>query len=122
MDIPSFDSAMSKVVPGTFVPDMGVSNAPKTSPLPDEAAGGVGAVTGAGATQSFSDTLKGMLSDVNEKVNTSDQNSRDLAQGKTNDISKVVTSVEEANLAMQFTLSMRNKLLESYQEISRMTV
>jgi flagellar hook-basal body complex protein FliE len=119
MDIPSFGSAMNKVVPGTFVPDIGTSNAPKTTPLPDDSVSGV---AGAAGTPSFSDTLKGMLSDVNDKVNTSDQNTRDLAAGKTNDMTKVVTSVEEANLAMQFTLSMRNKLLESYQEISRMTV
>ena len=121
MDIPSFGSAMSKVVPGTFVPDLGTDSAPKTTPLTGDAAA-LGGVTGAAGTASFSDTLKGMLSEVNDKVNTSDQNSKDLAMGKTNDISKVVTSVEEANLAMQFTLSMRNKLLESYQEISRMTV
>ncbi len=121
MDIPSFGSAMSKVSPGTFAPDMAPGNAPKTSPL-DDTAGGVGAVTGAAATPSFSDTLKGMLSDVSDKVNAADQNSKDLAMGKTNDISKVVTSVEEANLAMQFTLSMRNKLLDAYQEVSRMSV
>jgi len=119
MDIPSFSSSMSKVVPGTFVPDIGTSNAPNTIPLPDGAAGGV---TGAAPAQSFSDTPKGMLSEVKDKVNISDQNTRDLASGKTNDMTKVVTSVEEANLAMQFTLSMRNKLLESYQEISRMSV
>src|SRR5437660_2510147 len=109
MDIPSFGNSMSKVVPGTFVPDIGTSNAPNTAPIPGGEAGGV---TGAAGTASFSDTLKGMLSDVNDKVNISDQNTRDLASGKTNDMTKVVTSVEEANLAMQFTLSMRNKLLE----------
>ncbi|MDP9017698.1 MAG: flagellar hook-basal body complex protein FliE [Candidatus Eremiobacteraeota bacterium] len=117
MDIPSFDSVMSKVSPGTFVPDMG--SAPKTTELPGDAAA-IGATTP--ATASFGDTLKGLLHDVSEKVNTSDANSRDLAMGKTNDIGKVVTSVEEANLAMQFTMAVRNKLMESYSEISRMSV
>jgi flagellar hook-basal body complex protein FliE len=34
----------------------------------------------------------------------------------------VITSVEEANLSMQFTLAIRNKLLDAYTEISRMQV
>lgn len=116
MDIPSFNSAMSKVVPGTFVPDIGTA-APKTTPIPDG-----GAAPGAEAVTSFKDTVKGLLNDVSDKVNLSDQNTRDLAAGKTNDINKVVTSVEEANLSMQFTMAIRNKLMEAYSEISRMQV
>ena len=117
MDIPSFGNAMSKVQPGTFVPDLPTTGAPKVTPLPEDAA-----AVSQPSTASFADTLKGMLNDVNDKVVTSDQNAKDLAMGKTNDLNKVVTSVEEANLSMQFTMAIRNKLMESYQEISRMTV
>ena len=42
--------------------------------------------------------------------------------GKTNDLNKVVTSVEEANLALQYTIALRTKLIDAYQEISRMQV
>lgn len=111
MDINSaYDAAMRSAVPGTFVPDIG-SNDVKTEAIPG------GAATGA---PSFKDTVKSFLADVNDKVNTSNQLSRDLATGKTNDVSKVVTSVEEANLSMQFTLAIRNKLLDAYREISQM--
>lgn len=115
MDINSaYDAAMRSAIPGTFVPDVGAgSNDVKTEAI--AGAAGVGA-------PSFKDTVKSFLSDVNDKVNTSDQLSRDLATGRTNDVSKVVTSVEEANLAMQFTLAIRNKLLDAYTEISRMQV
>ncbi|HKU66640.1 MAG TPA: flagellar hook-basal body complex protein FliE [Candidatus Baltobacteraceae bacterium] len=115
MDInSSYDAAMRSAIPGTFVPDIGSSgNDVKTEAIPG------GAATGA---PSFKDTVKSFLSDVNDKVTSSDQLSRDLATGRTNDVSKVVTSVEEANLAMQFTLAIRNKLLEAYTEISRMQV
>ncbi|HEY0613844.1 MAG TPA: flagellar hook-basal body complex protein FliE [Candidatus Elarobacter sp.] len=113
-----YGSAISKIVPGTFVPDLG--NAIQLDERPT-----VGAIPGAaegGAVQgpSFKDTVKAMLDDVNDKVNASDQAQRDLAGGKTNDLQKVVTSVEEANLALNFTMAMRSKLLEAYQEISRM--
>lgn len=105
---------MSKVMPGTFVPDIGSDiDKPNISAIPGAA--------GAPET-SFKDTVKQMLSDVNDKINTSDQNTRDLAAGKTNDLQKVVTSVEEANLSLQYTLAIRQKLLEAYTEISRITV
>ena len=102
-----YGSVISKVIPGTFVPDL----------IP----GGIAPVD---ATQgpSFKDTITDLLSDVNTKINTSDQNQRDLATGKTNDLGKVVTSVEEANLALNYTMAMRQKLLDAYQEISRMQI
>ena len=116
MDInSSYDAAMRSAIPGTFVPDVGTKNDAASAP---DATAGAGAVSGA----SFKDTVKSLLSDVNDKVNESDQLSRDLAAGRTNDVSKVVTSVEEANLSMQFTLAIRNKLLDAYTEISRMQV
>ncbi len=112
MDInSSYETAMRAVIPGTFVPDIGSGSDVKTEAIPG------GAATGA---PSFKDTVKSFLSDVNDKVNVSDQLSQDLATGKTNDASKVVTSVEEANLSMQFTLAIRNKLLDAYREISQM--
>lgn len=94
-----------------FVPDIGPSSAPASQPI----AGGASA-------PSFKDTVKELLTNVSDQVNQSDQLSRDLATGKTNDVSKVVTSVEEANLSMSFTLAIRNKLLDAYTEISRMQV
>jgi flagellar hook-basal body complex protein FliE len=33
-----------------------------------------------------------------------------------------VTSVEEANLALQYTMAIRTKLLDAYSEVERMSV
>lgn len=116
-----YGSVISKVVPGTFVPDMGAAlkldETPKVGGIP----GGIGALEGASGA-SFMDTLKAELGSVNDKLVTSDGLQRDLASGKTNDLQKVVTSAEEANLALSFTTAMRSKLLEAYQEISRMQI
>ncbi|MFN2461301.1 MAG: flagellar hook-basal body complex protein FliE [Candidatus Velthaea sp.] len=109
-----FAASMARVIPGTFVPDIGGSDKPSVTAIP---AGGE-----AQGAPSFKDTVKDMLADVNDKITTSDQNTRDYASGKTSDLQKVVTSVEEANLALQFTMAMRTKLLEAYSEISRMQV
>ncbi len=117
MDINSYGSAIDKVVPGSFVPDIAPS-APKSIPLDDgDAVGGVGSASG-----SFKDTLKSFINDVNDKQIAADQKSQDLALGKTNDLEGVVKSVEEAGLSMQFTLAIRNKLMDAYSEIQRMQV
>ncbi len=63
-----------------------------------------------------------LLKDVNTKLEVSDTNIKDLAMGKTNDLDKVVTSVEEANLALQYTIAIRSKLLDAYNEVARITV
>lgn len=118
-----YGSAISTSVPGTFVPDLGAATKlderPNVGPIP-----GGGAVPGVGEPQgtSFKDTVKSLLADVNDKITASDQATRDLADGKTNDLQKVVTSVEEANLTLNFTMAMRSKLLEAYQEIARMQI
>lgn len=109
MDINSdYTKAMSAALPGSFVPDVAPGNAPATQPIP------------ASGAPSFKDTVKSFLEDVNDKVTASDQISRDYATGRTDDLTKVVTSVEEASLAMQFTLAIRNKLLSAYNEIAQM--
>jgi flagellar hook-basal body complex protein FliE len=106
-----YAGAIRSLVPATFVPDLGTSDeTPAVTPIP-------GGPAASGET-SFKDTVKQMLADVNDKITTSDSNTRDLATGATNDIQKVVTSVEEANLALQYTMAIRSKLLAAYTQIS----
>lgn len=115
-----FSSVVAKAIPGTFVPDIG-DETPKTSAIPG--AGGAGAAAApAPGDKTFLDTVKEVMSDVNTKMTTADHNTQDLAAGRTNDISKVVTSVEEANLSFQFALALRTKLLSAYQTIQQMQV
>ena len=102
-----------------FLPDLPIpqSEAPTVTPIP--ATGTAGAD---GTAPSFRDQVYNLIKDVNEKLTTSDQNVKDLAMGKTNDLDKVVTSVEEANLALQYTIAVRGKLLEAYQEVMRIQI
>jgi flagellar hook-basal body complex protein FliE len=110
-------SALGGISPAKLIPDAGKpSETPSVTPIPG--------VLNAGSDPNvtFKDTIQKLLGDVNEKLNVSDENTRDLATGKTGDIQKVVTSVEEANLALQYTMAIRTKLLEAYSEISRLQV
>jgi flagellar hook-basal body complex protein FliE len=118
-----YASAISKVIPGTFAPDMGASTkvdeTPNVGAIP---ADGVTGATGGSDGASFKDTLTKMISEVNDKLVTSDQASRDLATGKTNDLQAVVGKVEEANLAANYLMSIRSKLITAYNTISQMQV
>ena len=108
-----YANAIGRIVPGTFVPDIGKTDeTPAVSAIPGTSDPNV----------TFKDTLMKMLGDVNDKINASDDNTRDLATGATGDIQKVVTSVEEANLSMQYMMSIRTKLLDAYSEISRLSI
>jgi flagellar hook-basal body complex protein FliE len=100
----------------SFVPDIG-DETPTETPL-----AGAAAISGSSTEKSFIDTLKDYAADVNTKMSTAEGNTQDLAAGRTNDLGKVVTSVEEANLAFQFALAVRTKLLTAYQQVSQMQV
>ncbi|MGH7662075.1 MAG: flagellar hook-basal body complex protein FliE [Vulcanimicrobiaceae bacterium] len=104
-----------------FIPDIAIprSEAPTVTPLAPPSAG-----KGLGTEEapSFKDQVYSLLKDVNDKIVTSDQNVQDLAMGKSKDLDRVVTSVEEANLALSYTIAIRSKLLDAYNEISRITV
>jgi|GEM_PF-817150 len=114
MNLPSFFDAIRAVKPDTFVPDL---------PVGDNAPPGVAGVEPVPAQQpSFKETLAQAIGEVNDRIQAADTNVRDYAEGKTNDMVKVTTSVEEAALAFQFTLAIQNKLISAYQSIENMQV
>jgi len=45
-----------------------------------------------------------------------------LAAGQIDDLSQVVMAVQKADLALNFALQLRNKVIEAYQEVTRMQV
>lgn len=113
MDITSdYANAIGGIKPGSFVPDV-AAGGPKVELLPDQGTGQTGIT-------SFKDTLSSMINNVNDQMLTAQQKSTDLALGKSNDEPGTIKAVEEASLAMQFTLAVRNKIMDAYTEIQRM--
>ena len=72
--------------------------------------------------KSFGQFLTDALDSVNDLQKKADQASTDLASGRIEDISQVVIAAEKASVALQLTIQVRNKVLESYQEMMRMQV
>lgn len=74
------------------------------------------------AGSDFLQTLKDAFGAVNSQLLQADESSRMLAAGKVTDLHDVMITAEKANLALQLTIQVRNKVLEAYQEIMRMPV
>ena len=71
---------------------------------------------------SFKDLLSNALDKVNRVQHNADAAIKKFSTGEIEDIHQVMIAVEEANLALKLTIQIRNKILESYQEIMRMQV
>lgn len=68
---------------------------------------------------SFAETLKGYLREVSELEKEADRQVRELAQNRTTNVHDVMLAVEEANLALDLLIEIRNRLMETYHELSR---
>ncbi|HOX05753.1 MAG TPA: flagellar hook-basal body complex protein FliE [Planctomycetota bacterium] len=80
--------------------------------LPAGAAGEAGG-------KSFSQFLSEKIGEVNQLQQESTQAIEGLATGKVQDLGKVVSAVEKANLAFQMMVQIRNKLVDAYDELQR---
>jgi flagellar hook-basal body complex protein FliE len=81
----------------------------------------------AGLTQpagetSFSNILGRMVEEVNNHQIAANDAVAALQSGQSVSLHQAVIAMEEANLSFQLMVEVRNKLLESYQELMRMQV
>lgn len=83
-----------------------------------QAAQGVGAVQGAG----FGEVLNQFVGEVNQKQLDSTQAVNDLLAGKEVPLHQAMIAMQEAGVAFQLMVEVRNKLLEGYQELMRMQI
>lgn len=80
-------------------------------------------LAGAGAKPaSFSNLLDSAVSEVNSKMNAAQIEQGKLITGETNNIHQAMIAVQEAGVAFSLMVEVRNKLVESYQELMRMQV
>ena len=72
--------------------------------------------------QSFSDLVKEFASDVNQLQFRAGHAIDELVTGEAADVHQVMVAVEEAGIALDLMLEVRNRVLEGYQELIRMQV
>lgn len=71
---------------------------------------------------SFGDTLKQFVSDVNEIQVTSADKAMKFATGEIKDVHEVMAAAEEAGISLSLLLELRNKALDGYKELMRTPV
>lgn len=76
-------------------------------------------VTAKAQGDDFAKTLMDVLKEVNSSQAHSKEMQNALMTNQPVEIHDVMIAMEQASVAMQLTLQVRNKLLEAYQEISR---
>lgn len=74
------------------------------------------------AQKSFSNTLKEAINKVNDFQVQSDTFTTKLIQGENVELHDVMIAAQKASITLNATVEVRNKVIEAYQEIMRMTV
>ncbi|NLM70837.1 MAG: flagellar hook-basal body complex protein FliE [Synergistaceae bacterium] len=70
----------------------------------------------------FEDLLESSIKNVNDLQQDSDKMVNRLATGDVDDISEVVLSAQRAEFALRLITEVRNKLVDAYQQLGRMSV
>lgn len=69
---------------------------------------------------SFGSKIKNAISEVNNLQGEADTIANKLASGDAVEIHQAMIAMQKASTALQFTIQVRNKVIEAYQEIMRM--
>jgi flagellar hook-basal body complex protein FliE len=70
----------------------------------------------------FMNVLNGYLNNVNNTVKQSENLTAKIATGEVENIHDVTIAAQKAKLALELTVTVRDKAVESYQEIMRMQI
>ncbi len=68
----------------------------------------------------FNEVLNNAIDNLNQTQIQADKAMQDFLVGEIQDIHQVTIPLREAKLTMQLAVEVRNKIVEAYQEISRM--
>ena len=79
-------------------------------------------IGGAEGGRAFSDFLGEMVHDVNAKQTAANSAVQGVLSGQNVPLHQAMLSVEEASVSFQLMVEVRNKLLDSYQELMRMQI
>ena len=90
---------------------------PLTPKLPSS-----GGASGKPAGADFGSALKQAVGARGELSGKADASSLALAKGEPIDIHEVMLNTEQASLGFSMALQVRNKLIDAYQEVMRMSV
>ncbi|OGI02700.1 MAG: flagellar hook-basal body complex protein FliE [Candidatus Melainabacteria bacterium GWF2_37_15] len=91
-----------------------------------ELASDLKALQGTSTTQDvadkFSDLMNNYMNNVDQKHKAAEKAVETFASGGNIDVHSVMIAAEQANVSMQLTMQLRNKILQAYQEIHNIRI
>ncbi len=119
-------SSLRQILPG--MPELSVPNIQETIPASeltklansDKTPSLTSAVSP--SSESFASTLDNLIGEVNKKQNAAAEAVQSLQSGQEGSLHQTMIALEEASISFQLMVEMRNKVLESYQELMRMQI
>lgn len=91
-----------------------------SGPSPITAARPAGGAAGAGSGVDFGSSMTKALDDLDASQKATDELSRAAATGDLQSVEDLMIATTETQLATQLTVAVRNRALESFNEIMRM--
>jgi flagellar hook-basal body complex protein FliE len=77
--------------------------------------------SGPDSVAGFGETLRGLLDTVNTKSGEANQAIGKMIDG-TGDVHEAMIAMQQANMMLELTVQVRNKLVQAYQDVMRMPV
>jgi len=94
-----------------------------TNPLASQTPGfGAAKQLSGGKGDDFAKQLMDVLKEVNSSQNNAAETQKAFMTGQPVEYHDLMIAMEKASTTLQLTMQVRNKLLEGYQEISRMQI
>ena len=90
------------------------------TPVPAAVPGAIAAKAGA-AGPSFGDSLQGLLSSVDSSAGEANAAVSEMVTG-TGDVHHAMIAMQQAEMTLQLTVQIRNKLMQAYQDVMRMSI
>lgn len=103
----AIEAALARQAKATQAVARGVGGAPEASPA-----------KGADFGKALVDGLK----QVDAEVKRADALSEDMLAGRITDLSEVAAQLKQSELSLRFALEVRNKFIDAYREVMRMSV
>jgi flagellar hook-basal body complex protein FliE len=100
----------------------GVNNLSKLTGADTARSLGAPAPTQAPSGASFADVLKDSINEVSRLQADAGKAVEDLATGKTENITGVMTAMEKSDMAFKTLLAIRAKLMDAYEEVKNISV
>jgi len=85
------------------------------------AAGAAGAAEAAAGGASFGDSLKSLLSGVESSTSDANGAVADMIDGS-GDVHKAMIALQRAEMTLELTVQIRNKVVQAYQDVMRMPI